>query len=1570
MMKRVRKKKLMFMLGLPLALLLAVTAWGLFSVIDADQTTYPVRLLEVTESGQSELGTLKTGLTDFTVVTMSMKRFVALREDLDGEYDAVYIGKGVYSPTKLTDQKDSSVDARSKAMNTSAIENDITKLRADDITNLFINKGLPVIFNKAPFEAKAALTNATQRGILYDTFNPLRPAGSATVSPLKPNVLFFNDTDLANFFTDLKSSNSVNMPKLKKRPLLQITNSSEIASYDAATNGGHIYQPGEKLTFRFSVSNTGDLSTRPLTAKLYLNLDKSIAMTEQDVVAAASVDHSTGSLEYTLPRTYSGLLYWKLEIGDPTDPNQLKDYENGSIRYHGEKTIVNVLQIMPDTSNSESSLLSSSNMTQSFLNSTDYQLNITVKKMAEFKDYIKQSSNNGATANYGLNGVYDMLLFGFKDEYYKSALMDNLTAAAVKDFINVSKQSVMFTHDTIINIYGDNEWIHNFKDITGQKDPVTNLGHNATNTSTKVTPVNDGLLMQYPFYLSKQDANGAQVNVNNVTPTIATTHNQYLTLDLEDREVVSWYNILGSATYPRTPDDSWNHYYTYSKGNVTYSGTGHTSTGFPVWEQKLFVNTMYRAFMGANHKPQITVYTPASGAVIPSYQDKLTLSFSVADLDFKDRNLQVNSIKFYNDTQEITSLGVQNLNVRSEEIITRVINNPLPDGGNLTIVISAQDKQGAITTVSIPVTIQKVDSSLSISRTQSSTVVEKLHSATIDYSIVPKTLPYDSVATEYQGKSTLVISDLKYEEKFPAGLEFRGALPSNFTKTGTLDDGYTISGTFNDITYNLTTAANGTKTYVPVTPAGYRFTLTVEPQIKKSYVLDNSKITFKELHEAAPAPTAAPTPTPGLVFPGSTAPVSSLGLPTDYSVYILENIEYSPTSFQNRGRTAAGGSVKAQGLTLAAGLPANQTGAVLVAGTNLYWGGWGGSINGRAYYGGTLENYPNDDIKSKTTKVDGDINNFFPFTKVSANVKKISADMGALSGTAVSSYMANDRNNLTLTGTDPTLNVFNVTLTDPTKVLGDIAIKAPATSTVIINFSGTAVKFNNGSITYAAATAGQSAISPARVLFNFNQATSVIAENYEIKNSLLAPLATLQMTGTFRGSLIAKTLQPVNSNGEDITFEYPFEGTLPAGSLATATPTPTPTATPVSTALPVQTMTMYFPRIDLEAVVKVTGITLNGATLKIGDTLNLIPQVHVVPEEANNQDVNFVIVSGGQYVSLSSDGILTALAAGTAEIKAVAKDGSNVSSNIAQFQVISPEPVRSVTITGSDSGTANQPITLHAEYSSSEQESNITYTWTVRDSNGNIVNNAITSGAGTSTVTFTPPASGGYTVTVTVNSSTNTAGTSGSKNIAVTNPLTNFDILGGNSVFVGKTLELTLANPVPANADAYTATWGLGGNGTSYAGLTKSPGDTTNTHYTLTGNVPGTVTVVVSAGGVTKTKDIQIIDLTGLTFSLDKPLEIYVGDTYNLNDLLWFTPRDIQLADVINKLNWVSAAPGIASFSNPVTASNRGIITGNQSGSTDVTVTYTSYTDGSGQTHTVTATLRVKVLPRPNGDRY
>jgi len=94
--------------------------------------------------------------------------------------------------------------------------------------------------------------------------------------------------------------------------------------------------------------------------------------------------------------------------------------------------------------------------------------------------------------------------------------------------------------------------------------------------------------------------------------------------------------------------------------------------------------------------------------------------------------------------------------------------------------------------------------------------------------------------------------------------------------------------------------------------------------------------------------------------------------------------------------------------------------------------------------------------------------------------------------------------------------------------------------------------------------------------------------------------------------------------------------------------------------------------------VKVTGITLKGKngvntiTTKAG-ILEMVPTV--TPDNATNKLVTWSVANGTGSASISEAGILTAITDGTVTVKATAKDGSNVVSNL-----------YTVTISGQSSG--------------------------------------------------------------------------------------------------------------------------------------------------------------------------------------------------------------------------------------------------------------------------------------------
>lgn len=165
-------------------------------------------------------------------------------------------------------------------------------------------------------------------------------------------------------------------------------------------------------------------------------------------------------------------------------------------------------------------------------------------------------------------------------------------------------------------------------------------GAGDTMVTTTVDEVNRGQISMYPFNTTSE----------NGTLTIAKTHPQYFRLNLEDEDLVVWYTIGQSSQkykefYRDSGKDVANNYYIYSKGNVTYTGAGHSTMSIES-ELKLFVNTVIRAASAGNFTPKITVVNGSSTkdedtfVVFPNaLDDKVQVDFIAFDEDLATREV-------------------------------------------------------------------------------------------------------------------------------------------------------------------------------------------------------------------------------------------------------------------------------------------------------------------------------------------------------------------------------------------------------------------------------------------------------------------------------------------------------------------------------------------------------------------------------------------------------------------------------------------------------------------------------------------------------------------------------------------------------------------------------------------------------------------------------------------------------------------------------------------------------------------------------------------------------------------
>ncbi len=159
----------------------------------------------------------------------------------------------------------------------------------------------------------------------------------------------------------------------------------------------------------------------------------------------------------------------------------------------------------------------------------------------------------------------------------------------------------------------------------------------------RVTEVNEGQITKYPFDLSEyKNSDG--------TYPISTTHGQAYQLNVESDDVVCWFALSdkgnGKGWYSASPNDAANNYYIYNKGNVTYTGVGHSKLSeMTEFEKKLFINTMIAALRAGVEGPQPEI---TNGFNIPEGDEDCYVVYADVDADSEDKEFnKTEDVEFY-----------------------------------------------------------------------------------------------------------------------------------------------------------------------------------------------------------------------------------------------------------------------------------------------------------------------------------------------------------------------------------------------------------------------------------------------------------------------------------------------------------------------------------------------------------------------------------------------------------------------------------------------------------------------------------------------------------------------------------------------------------------------------------------------------------------------------------------------------------------------------------------------------------------------------------------------------------
>jgi len=334
----------------------------------------------------------------------------------------------------------------------------------------------------------------------------------------------------------------------------------------------------------------------------------------------------------------------------------------------------------------------------------------------------------------------------------------------------------------------------------------------------------------------------------------------------------------------------------------------------------------------------------------------------------------------------------------------------------------------------------------------------------------------------------------------------------------------------------------------------------------------------------------------------SGAPSFDLGVAKDYNMFITDTL--TQPSSDTEGKLAVGLYAELQNYSVGDKLPLNS-GNVLVTGGHLHF------LTGRVYNGSAV--YGNFITSTTAFSADDSIyksSDIVDFQAAGIYLKDLSDQLSLLSQNGSQNL---EYGELALTGTDSSLNIFNV---DGSKFSGinNFTINAPSGSTVLVNISGNISSWSGGF--------NLTGVTRENVLLNFTNCTDVKISNIEIRASILAPRTRINFpSGLITGQVIAKCL-----SGSVQINNYQFGGTI-ANSVAVAN---------VATIVNASQKDMSVPMNNIPAATVVNGFT---PLTSVNSAGNAVPKQFKLeqnyPNPFNPSTVISFSVAKQEFVSLN-----------------------------------------------------------------------------------------------------------------------------------------------------------------------------------------------------------------------------------------------------------------------------------------------------------------------------------------------
>ena len=228
------------------------------------------------------------------------------------------------------------------------------------------------------------------------------------------------------------------------------------------------------------------------------------------------------------------------------------------------------------------------------------------------------------------------------------------------------------------------------------------------------------------------------------------------------------------------------------------------------------------------------------------------------------------------------------------------------------------------------------------------------------------------------------------------------------------------------------------------------------------------------------------------------------GPAADYNLFVLYDLD-QPSS-DTQGKVAVGRDANLSNYSVGDQLPSGS-GDVLIVGRDLVYES--GHVYGGIVYGNNI------DLNGTSTSYDGTVTQGNPinFAAAKTYLENLAGQLGGYTTNGTTTY---EWSGLTLSGTDPFLNVFSVNGADLTASTW-MDITVPNGSVVLVNINGDDITWAGGLEVHGTGIGN--------VLYNFYEANTLAIHGIDVRGSILAPFANVEFSqGVQNGQMMCKSL--------------------------------------------------------------------------------------------------------------------------------------------------------------------------------------------------------------------------------------------------------------------------------------------------------------------------------------------------------------------------------------------------------------------------------------------------------------